>query len=140
MSSVSYAADLLITGSAVSKKEVNAFQLGVFHLGFTGLFSLVLALIFEEQTLPSSGGIWAALIYLAVIGTGLVFIVQVVAQQYTTASHVSVIFTFESVFSGAFAFFLLGEVLRPKAYIGAVILIIALFIMEIKFTRRKKWR
>ena len=40
---VSYAADLLVTETAVSKEEVNVFQLGVFQLGFTGIFCLTAA-------------------------------------------------------------------------------------------------
>ena len=34
---------------AVSKEEVNAFQLGVFQLGFTGIFMLILSFIFAVK-------------------------------------------------------------------------------------------
>lgn len=138
MCAVAYAVDLLITETAVAKDEVDAFQLGVFQLGFTGLFNLILALIIEEPHLPQSGAVWGSVAFLAVFCTGVAFIVQAVAQQYTSASHVGVIYTLEPVFSGIVAFLFAGEVLLPRAYAGAVILIASLFVMEIDFKKRKQ--
>ncbi|MEG0392627.1 MAG: EamA family transporter [Anaerovoracaceae bacterium] len=60
------------------------------------------------------------------------------AQQYTTATHVGVIFTLEPVFAGMVAFFLAGEVLLPRAYAGAVLLLVGLFVMEIDL--EKFWK
>lgn len=130
MCAVAYAVDLLITETAVAKEEVNAFQLGVFQLGFTGLFNGILAFLTEEPHLPQSSVVWGSVIFLAVFCTGVAFVVQAVAQQYTSASHVGVIFTLEPVFSGIVAFFLAGEILLPRAYVGAVILLSSLFVME----------
>ena len=140
MCALAYSADLLITETAVAKEEVNALQLGVFQLGFTGFFNLALAFILEKPHLPGSGKIWGAVLFLAVFCTGVAFIVQSVAQQYTSASHVGVIFTLEPVFAGIVAFFLAGEVLLPRAYVGAAILISSLFVMEIDLKKRKNKR
>ena len=109
---------------------MDAFQLGVFQLGFTGLFMLVLSFIFETPALPSSGVCWGSAVFLAVFCTGVAFIVQAVAQQYTTASHVGVIFTLEPVFSGIVAFFFAGEILLPRAYAGAFLMLAGLLLME----------
>lgn len=134
---VAYAADLLITETAVEKEEVDALQLGIFQLGFTGIFNLILAFLVEEPHFPGSAAVWGAVVFLAVFCTGLAFIVQAIAQQYTSANHVGVIFTLEPVFAGFVAFFAAGEVLLPRAYLGAVILITSLFVMEIDFKRFK---
>lgn len=131
MCAFAYAVDLLITETAVSKEEVNAFQLGVFQLGFTGILMLILSFIFEEPVLPSTSACWISAVFLAVFCTGVAFIVQAVAQQYTTASHVGVIFTLEPVFAGIVAFFFAGEVLLLRAYFGAVLMLIGLLLMEI---------
>lgn len=135
---VAYAVHLLVTETAVGKEAVDAFQIGVFQLGFTGLFNLILGFIAEEPHFPGSGSVWGAVAFLSIFCTGVAFIVQAIAQQYTTASHVGVIFTLEPVFAGIVAFFLAGEVLLPRAYVGAVILIASLFVMEIDFKRRPK--
>lgn len=126
-----YAIDLLITERAVQKEEVNPFQLGVFQLGVTGILNLFLAYIFEKPHFPTTPNIWASVLFLSIICTGVAFIVQAVAQQYTSASHVGVIFSLETVFAGIVAFLFAHEVLTLKSYIGAGLMILSLFIMEI---------
>lgn len=134
---VAYAIDLLITETAVAKQEVNAFQLGVFQLGIAGGLNLILAFIVEHPSLPQSPAVWFSSIFLAVFCTGLAFIIQAVAQQYTSAAHVGVIFTLEPVIAGFAAYALAGEVLLPRGYVGGAILIFSLLIMEVKWS--KKW-
>ncbi|MBQ3185784.1 MAG: DMT family transporter, partial [Firmicutes bacterium] len=80
---------------------------------------------------PSSGIVWGSALFLAVFCTGVAFIVQTIAQQYTSATHVGVIFTLEPVFAGIVAFALAGEILLPRAYFGAFLLLASLIIMEI---------
>ncbi len=134
MCAVTYALDLIITGKAVEKPEVNAYQLGVFQLGVTGGFMLTIALLTEEIHLPQGGAVWGSIIFLSLFCTGVAFIVQAVAQQYTTPSHVGVIYTLEPVFAGIVAYFLAGEVLTSRAYLGAFLMIGALLITETDFT------
>jgi drug/metabolite transporter (DMT)-like permease len=130
-----YAIDLLIADSAVHKESVNAFQVGVYQLGFTGLYMLVLSLILETPVLPSTAGVWISLLFLAIFCTGVAFIAQVVAQQYTSATHVGIIFALEPVFAGVAAFFFASERLLPRAYFGAILLMAGIFIMEIDFPK-----
>lgn len=134
---VFYAGDLLIAESAVGHEDVNAFQLGVFQLGFTGLFVLILTLFFETPSVPMESQFWIAVLILAIFCTGLAFIIQVLAQQYTSAAHVGVIFTLEPVFAGIVAFLFAGEVLSGKAYFGALLMLMGLLVMEINFRELK---
>ena len=131
MAAFAYAVDLTITEVAVSREQVNAFQLGVFQLGFTGLFTLILSFITETPTLPHSPKAWIAVLFLSIFCTGAAFIIQAVAQQYTSASHVGVIFSLEPVFAGIVAYFLAGEILSARAYVGAALLVSSLFVMEL---------
>jgi drug/metabolite transporter (DMT)-like permease len=128
-----YAIDLLVTEKAVKQEEVDPFQLGVFQLGVTGVLNLILALILEKPHFPTEPKIWGAVLFLAILCTGIAFIVQAIAQQYTTASHVCVIFSLETVFAGIVAYIFAKEVLTFKSYIGAALMIISIFIMEINF-------
>lgn len=142
--SVSYAADLLITEKAVAKKEVDAFHLGVFQLGVTGVWMLIFSLLFEQPQPQQISAVWPYVLFLTVFSTGVAYIAQTVAQQYTTAAHVGVIFTMEPVFASLSAFFLAGEVLTAKSYLGACIIVGALIVTEIdvkklKTTRRKTY-
>ncbi len=134
---VAYAIDLLLTEKAVENVEVDPLQLGVFQLGVTGLFNLILAIMLEQPHLPSTPNILGAVVFLSIFCTGLAFIIQAIAQRYTSASHVGVIFALEPVFCAIAAFFLAGEVLSTKSYIGAILMLASIFIMEIDFKKLK---
>ena len=138
MCAVAYAADLLLTEKAVSHEEVDAYNLGVFQLGVTGALNLIMALIVETPQAPQTMEVWSAVIFLSVFCTGVAFVLQPVAQQYTTASHVGVIFTLEPVFAAVVAYFFAGEILSFKAYLGAALMLASIFIMEIDFKTFKK--
>ncbi len=144
MCAFAYAIDLIITERAVAKEEVNPFQLGVFQLGVTGVLNLLLAFIFEKPHLPSEPSIWFSVLFLSILCTGVAFIVQAIAQQYTTASHVGVIFSLETLFAGTVAYIFAKEVLTAKSYFGAVLMVISIFVMEVDFkelmAKRKRIR
>ena len=143
MCAVAYAVDLILTERAVSHEEVDAYLLGVFQLGVTGILNFMLAFIFETPHFPETAGVWGSVIFLSVFCTGIAFVLQPVAQQYTTASHVGVIFTLEPVFAAIVALVFAHEVLSVKAYIGALLMLARIFVMEIDFkvlTNKKKNR
>lgn len=137
MCAFAYAVNLLITEKAVAYEDVNAFHLGVLQLGTTGIFNLILASILEKPHLPTESKYLWPVLFLAIFCTGLAFIVQCVAQQYTEASHVGIIFSLETVFAGIVAYFLADEVLSFQSYIGAALLVACIFIMEIDFSKFK---
>ena len=135
---VFYGVDLVVTDRGVHKPEVDPLQMGVIQLGVVGVVTLVLTLVLEKPTLPPTPKIWAAALFLAIFCTGIAFVVQTVQQQYTTASHVGLIFTLEPVFSAIVAFTLAGERLRPIGYVGAVLMMVSLVLMEADWSALKR--
>lgn len=129
-----YSIDLLLTERAVLHEDVDPFQLGVFQLGVTGFLNLILSFIFEAPHLPGKE-VLGPVLFLSIFCTGIAFIVQVLAQKYTSASHVGIIFSLETLFAGLVAFIFAGEVLTFKSYIGAALMIASIFIMEIDFSK-----
>ena len=141
MCAFAYAIDLLLTEKAVSHEEVNAYQMGVFQLGVTGVCNFVLALIFEQPHFPTTTTVWGAVLFLAIFCTGVAFVVQPIAQQYTTAAHTGVIYTLEPVFAAIVAVVFAHEFLSPKSYFGAFLMVASVMVMEIDFgsiRKRKK--
>lgn len=130
-----YAVHLLVTEKAVKTEGVDAYQLGVLQLGVTGAVSLVLALALEDMRLPPTPKIWGAVLFLAIVCTGMAFIVQTVAQKYTTASHVGVINCLETVFAGIVAYAFGSAELTLKSVVGGLLIVSAIFVMEIDFGR-----
>lgn len=138
MCAFAYAIDLLLTEKAVSHEEVDAYQLGVFQLGVTGVCNLILAFITEQPHLPSTPSIWGAVLFLAIFCTGVAFVVQPVAQQYTTAAHTGVIFALEPVFAAVVAVIFAHEILTLKSYFGAFLMVASVIVMEIDFGSFRK--
>lgn len=141
--STAYATDLLLTEKAVSHKDVDAFQLGVFQLGVSGIWMTLFMVLFEDPQsvqLSQISAVWGYVAFLAVFSTGICYIAQTIAQKYTTASHVGIIFAMEPVFASLSAFFLAGEVLTVKSYIGALIILSALIATEIDFKKMRRER
>ena len=128
---VCYAADMLVTERAVARPDVDAVTLGVCQLGVAGVLMLLVSALVEQPRLPQSPGVWGAAIFLGLFCSGVAFVIQSVAQQYTTASHVGVIFTLEPVFSGIVAYFFADEKLLPRGYVGAALMLLSLLVMEV---------
>lgn len=129
-----YAIDLMITEHAVAKPEVDPIALGVWEECVVAVMMLILSFLLETPHLPASPKVWAAGLFLGVFCSGICFVIQNIEQQYTTASHASLIFTLEPVFSAIFAFFLLSERLRVRGYIGAAMMLMSLVVMEVDMT------
>lgn len=126
-----YAVDLLLTDRAVRNPAVDPLQLGVLQLGMVGGIMLVLTLVLEQPHLPPTPQVWGAALFLAVFCTGLAFVIQAVQQQYTSASHVGLIFTLEPLFSAMVAYFFAHEVLGLRGYVGAALMMLSLVLMEV---------
>lgn len=126
-----YAVDLLITDKFVKKEDVDAFQLGVLELGFTGVFMLIATLIFEDFKTPSTPAVWGSVIFLTVFCTGFAFIMQSVAQKDTVPSHVGIIFTLEPVFAAIVAVVFAHDVMTLREYIGAALMVVSILVIEI---------
>ncbi len=131
-----YAIDLLITEKAVREPDVDPLALGVCQLGVVGGITLALSLLMETPRLPPTPVTWAAALFLGIVCSGIAFVVQSVQQQYTTASHVGLIFTLEPVFAAIVAYFA-GERLRPLGYAGAAIMLLSLVLMEADWPGKK---
>lgn len=133
-----YAFDLLVTEVAVKHDDVDAYTLGTIQLFTVGILNLIGSLLTENTTVVPDLKTALAALFLSLFSTGFAFIVQPIAQKYTTASRVGLIFTLEPVFNVVAAYFILHEVLNVRGYIGSAIMIASLVIMEIDFNAKRK--
>lgn len=133
-----YAANLLLVEKAVSDDEVEPYTFGVMQLLTVGVLNIVISPITMADGkffIPQSLKVWLAMIFLTLFCTGLAFVLQPIAQQYTTAERVGVIFTLEPVFNAIVAFLVLHEILSIKSYIGGLIMVFAIVFMEVDFNK-----
>ena len=71
-------------------------------------------------------------LYLAIFSTLIAFLIQNVAQKYTTSTHTAIILSLEAVFGSILSSLLLGESFTYKMLIGCTIILIAIITAETK--------
>lgn len=81
---------------------------------------------------------YGAIVYLALVATALVAVLQAYAQKVVPAHVAALIFLLEPVFAALFAFLLLGERLGPLGWLGGVLVVVAMLISELP-RRRRGW-
>lgn len=128
LSTFAFAMHIIWVGEVT--KKVDSILLGVIQIGVVGLLSTLTTFLTEKPIIPTGTGIWLNLTILAVVCTAGAFIVQSVAQQYTTATHTALIYTGEPVFAAIFAYFMIGEILTAKALFGAALVITGMLVAE----------
>ena len=126
-----YAFNLLTLEKGVNTEGVDAFNLGVYQMGFVGVYNLIMVLVMGEAAFPPTKNIWLMVIFLAIFCTAVAYMLQPLAQRHTTASHVGIIYTLEPVFSAIAAALIAHEFLAPRNYLGALIMLMGIFIMEL---------
>ncbi|WNS45473.1 DMT family transporter [Paenibacillus sp. MMS20-IR301] len=129
LSAVFYAVQILVTGKAV--KTSDSLNIGILQLGFAGGFALVLSFIFEAPVLPSTLPGWIAILALGIFCSACGFIIQPVAQKYTTPTRTGLIFALEPVFAAFFGYWFAGEQLSLQGYTGAALVLLGILASEL---------
>lgn len=124
-----YAVQILVTSKAV--KRCDSLNIGILQLGFAGSYALVLSAIFETPALPSSMPGWIAILALGILCSACGFILQPVAQQYTTPTRTGLIFSLEPVFAAFFGYWFAGEQLSMQGYAGAALVMLGIVASEL---------
>lgn len=118
--SICYASVIVITKWVLNSGE-NALTVGVLQLGFTSLFALGAMIICELPLQAVSPESWMIILYLAIFCTLIGFVLQAIAQEFTTPEHTCLIYTLESVFASLFGYIFLQEILPIQGYAGVML-------------------
>jgi drug/metabolite transporter (DMT)-like permease len=81
--------------------------------------------------LPSTGGQWTVMLYMATASSVAALIIQTWAQAHMSATRAAVTMTMEPVFAAAFAVTLGGEHLTVRMVIGGLMILSAMYIVEL---------
>lgn len=97
------------------------------------VLSIIVSQSTEPYTIPEKLNEYMVF---AVVGTGLfatvlAFFIQTVMQKYTTPTKAAIMFTMEPVSAAFFSFFIGGEVLMFKQYMGAALIVAAMIVAEV---------
>ena len=135
---VFFAAHIVSVGFFTEK--VGAITLVIIQLGSAAVFSLIAALIFEPMPTALNSDTIFAIGYLSIFSTMIAFIIQNVAQKYTTSTHAAIILCLESVFGSILSVYMLNEIFTSKMIIGCLTIFLAIITTETKwdFLKKKK--
>ncbi|MBU3191994.1 DMT family transporter [Clostridium bowmanii] len=135
---VFFAAHIVSVGFFTQK--VGAITLVIIQLGSAAVFSIIAALIFEKVPTQMNSDTIFAIGYLAIFSTMFAFMVQNVAQKYTTPTHAAIILCLESVFGVILSVLVLNEIFSIKMVLGCLTIFFAIITTETKwaFLRKKK--
>lgn len=108
-----------------------AIGLSVVQLGMTALLAGVGAAPGGVQ-LPSTGGAWWALIYMALISGALAMLIQSWAQSHLAPSRAAIIMSTEPLWSAAFSVAFFGEALTGRIVVGGLSILAAMLLIELR--------
>lgn len=133
-----FAIHIVFTGKFSKKGDV--FLIVCFQFITVTFFSLMCSLFTEEVTfnIPFDLTFLTAVIVTSVFATVYAFFIQTYYQQYTTATKTAIIFTMEPVSAAFYGVYVGNELLTNTQIIGAVLIICATLLTEIKIKKRVK--
>ena len=124
-----FAAHIIALGKWSSGRDVYAMT--IVQLAMCALLS-GLASIPEGYSAPPDYGVWAVVVFTAVVCTAVAFVVQTWSQAHMTTTKVAVILTMEVVFAALFAIVFGGERLTLQATLGGLMVLTAMFMIVLK--------
>lgn len=89
-------------------------------------------------TLPPDGGVWAAVLYMALVAGAGALVVQTWAQAHLPATRAAIVMTTEPVFAAVFAVLLGGESLGLRVLLGGALVLGAMYLAELGPRRSRR--
>jgi drug/metabolite transporter (DMT)-like permease len=121
-----------IVAIGILVKKADPINLTIIQLALTGIFSLIIAVIFEPIPQISFNVGVMGIGYMVIFSSIAAFLIQNIAQTFTFPTHAAILLSLESVFGAIFSAVFWGENLTIKFVIGAFIILTGIIITEIK--------
>ena len=114
------------------KAGIDPYQISCQQFLLVGTLSLITALVFDLPLSIGSAKIAWVLVFLALAPTLSAFVIQMLAQRFTSPVKVTLIFALEPVFAALFAWTLGDEQIVIHRALGGLLIVAALIISGIK--------
>ena len=119
--------------------KVDGVKLSCLQFLFCGVFSALLALIFERNrfSFDTILSYYKAFLYMGICSCGIAYTFQIIGQKNTNPTAASLIMSLEASFSLIFGMIFLGERLSTREWIGIALMIVAIVLTETKELYKK---
>lgn len=115
--------------------EVESISFAVIQVGVVGVLSLITSFTIENPIIPTGRSAWISILILSVVCTSAAYIIQNVAQRFTSSTHTALIYTGEPVFAAMFGYIFFRELLNAKGTVGAILILTGMLVAEIDFEK-----
>lgn len=132
---VIYSFQIVFLGLFVKEADVMSFT--VVQMLTAGGLSLFAALVFAPPLAGVSATSAFGILYLVVFNTALAFLIQNIAQQYTTSTHASLLISLESVFGLIVSVIFLHDPFGPRMALGCGLVFAAVVLSKVEFKKEK---
>ena len=112
----------------------NIYLLMAVQLSTIAILNLILFTFSNEKIVPIRPAAMLLLIYLAIFGSILTFLLQTSMQRFTTTTRTALIFTAEPVFAALFAFLIAGEQMTSSGWFGGFLILLAMIVSEVNWS------
>lgn len=136
IAAIAFAMHIVTVGILTRKTDSVVFA--IVQIGSVGFFSTIATLTLENPTLSLPLYSWLNILFLAFFCTALAFILQSIAQRYTTSTHTALIYSAEPVFAGMFGYLVAGELLGLRGLFGAGLILSGMLMAELEFKKLRK--
>ena len=132
---VVYSFQIFFLGLFVKETDVMSFT--VVQMLTAGGLSLFAALVFAPPLDGVSATSAFGILYLVVFNTALAFLIQNIAQQYTTSTHASLLISLESVFGLIVSVIFLHDPFGPRMALGCGLVFAAVLLSKLELKKEK---
>jgi drug/metabolite transporter (DMT)-like permease len=131
---VMFGLQILFLGRFVATSDYR--QLMLLQMAGVAVLCSIAIPIFEKPFVSWNSSLVWALAITSLPATAFALYVQARAQRLTTANHAALIFSLEPFFAALFAFWILGQVLTVREWIGGSLVLAGVLVSELRFPTR----
>ena len=135
LGSVFWAFHIMLVGALVIRREI-PFQLAFLQTFITALLSLMVFVMVDTIDLSLAMADLPDILYAGVLSIALGFTLQLIAQKNCSSSAAAIILSLEGMFAAFAGWILLDQGMTLMAILGAVIIMIAILLVELSPTRQ----
>lgn len=106
----------------------DAYALTMIQMATVGILAFIGSLK-SGFHIPHDHGVWAVVIYSAVLASAFAFIIQTWAQSFMSATTVAVVLTMEYIFAAIFGIVLAHESLTWRTVVGGLCMTVGLYLV-----------
>lgn len=128
-SAVAWAVQVYFIGT-VSRRTGLPVTISATCFAVTALLSGIGSAAFEMPNFGAIGDGWIEILYAGLLSTAIAFTLQAVAQQYVPPANAAIILSAEGLFAALGGALVLGERLPPIGYAGAILIFLAILLVE----------